>query len=213
MKYRGRRLATTSSHFVALLESVAFRFNDQRKNMKKFKSWAALIALSMTGCVHQTSPQASAYDPTTDARIRVYFGVSTHFYFNTACEPRRGALGYGGGGGLAVAKPRNLNLANTTIGMPVPEDAYRYYDEYVIKANQPMTITLDTGRWSQVNGFVITETRRHVAGSFMPRPGVDYEAFSRGDKGGLELTIRQLRLEDERVQTERVTVDYAPRCQ
>ncbi|CAE6864735.1 hypothetical protein R75465_07878 [Paraburkholderia aspalathi] len=167
----------------------------------------------MTGCVHQISPQSVTYDPVTDARIRVYFGVLTHFYFNTACEPQRGALGYGGGGGMAVAKPRMLHLANTTIGMPVPEDAYRYYDEYVVKADQPLTITLDTGGWSQVNGFVITETRQHVAGSFVPRPGMDYEAFPGGDNGSLRLTVRQLLLEDERVQTEPVTLDSAPRCQ
>jgi hypothetical protein len=181
--------------------------------MTKFVTLAVLICVSMTGCVHQIPPQSVAYDPGTDARIRVYFGVSTHFYFNTACEPQRGALGYGGGGGMAVAKPRMLHLANTTIGMPVPEDAYRYYDEYVVKADQPLTITLDTGGWSQVNGFVITETRQHVAGSFVPRPGMDYEAFPGGDKGSLRLTVRQLRLEDERVQTEPMTVDPAPRCQ
>ncbi|MBK3824286.1 hypothetical protein [Paraburkholderia aspalathi] len=156
--------------------------------------------------------KSTPYNPQTDARVRVYFGVSTHFYFNTACEPQRGALGYGGGGGMAVAKPRMLHLANTTIGMPVPEDAYRYYDEYVVKADQPLTITLDTGGWSQVNGFVITETRQHVAGSFVPRPGMDYEAFPGGNKGSLRLTVRQLRLEDERVQTEPMTADPAPLC-
>jgi hypothetical protein len=165
------------------------------------------------GCsTHQPSSQSEIYAPDTHARIRVYFGVSTRFYFNTACEPRNGSFGYGASGGVAVAKPRMFYLANTTIGMPVPEDAYRYYDEYVIKANQPLTIMLDTGGWSQNGGFVTTRARRHATGTFVPVPGADYEAFADGENGGLGLVVRRLRVDDGRVQTEQMTVQGAPLC-
>lgn len=173
---------------------------------------AASFCISLMGCAHQPSSQNEIYDRTIDARIRVYFGVSTHFYFNAACEPRNASYGYGAGGGIAVAKPRMFHLANTTTGMPVPEDAYRYYDEYVIKANQPLTITLDTGGWSQNGGFVITQARRHATGTFVPQPGADYEAFADGENGGLGLVVRRLRADDSRVQTERMTVQPAPLC-
>jgi len=166
----------------------------------------------LMGCALRGTSANSTYDPATDARIRVYFGVSTHFYFNTECEPKHGSIGHGGGS-TEVAKPRVLHLANTTIGMPLPQDAYKYYDEYVIKANQPLTITLDSGGWSQNNGFVVTETRRHAAGTFAPQAGVDYEAFAQDEHGYLRLAVRRLRVEDQSVQVEMLNIKGAPQCQ
>ncbi|OJA51094.1 hypothetical protein [Burkholderia ubonensis] len=169
------------------------------------------LGVVLTGCASQ-SVENTAYDPTTDARIRVYFGTTTHFYFNTACEPKNGVLGFGRSG-MAVAKPRMLHLANTTIGMPVPDDAYRYYDEYVIKANEPLTIALDKGGWSQVNGFVTTEMLQHVARTFVPQPGTDYEAFaSNRSSSGLDLTVRKLSVIDAHVRTELVNARAAQKC-
>ncbi|WP_080424627.1 hypothetical protein [Burkholderia ubonensis] len=175
----------------------------------------ALLMLALfaffAGCASHNT-QSVAYDPANDARIRVYFGTDTHFYFNTACEPKKHAFSFANRG-MWVAKPRMLNLANTTIGMPVPADAYRYYDEYVIKANEPLTITLDTGGTSQNGGVVFSTPREHVAGTFVPAAGRDYEAFAVRPSGRLRLNVRRLIVEDNRVQTESMDVKSAPSCE
>lgn len=102
--------------------------------MTKFSGLIVSICLLLTACAHQKTQPDVQYDPATDARVRVYFGVATKFFFNTTCYPKHG--------GKAVTKPRVFNLANTTIGMPVPADAERYYDEYVVKGGQPLTTCL-----------------------------------------------------------------------
>ncbi|KUY83336.1 hypothetical protein [Burkholderia sp. RF4-BP95] len=169
------------------------------------------LCVLFAGCASH-SAQSVAYDPANDARIRVYFGTDTHFYFNTSCEPKKHAFDFASRG-TAVAKPRLLNLANTTIGMPVPEDAYRYYDEYVVKANEPLTITLDTGGTSQTGGVVFSTPREHAAGTFVPQAGKDYEAFAIHPSGYLRLEIRRLIVEDDRVRTESIGVKHAPLCE
>lgn len=87
--------------------------------MTKFSGLIVSICLLLTACAHQKTQPDVQYDPATDARVRVYFGVATKFFFNTTCYPKHG--------GKAATKPRVFNLANTTIGMPVPADAERYY--------------------------------------------------------------------------------------
>ena len=168
------------------------------------------LCVFFAGCASHNA-QGVAYDPANDARIRVYFGTDTHFYFNTSCEPKKHALSFANRG-MWVAKPRMLNLANTTIGMPVPEDAYRYYDEYVIKANEPLTITLDTGGTSQTGGVVFSTPREHAAGSFVPQAGKDYEAFAVHSSGYLRLNVRRLIVTGDHVGTEPVTVRAAREC-
>ncbi|MDR6503514.1 hypothetical protein J2785_006707 [Burkholderia ambifaria] len=180
-----------------------------------FKNTLMAVALGtlLAGCASQNTHSA-AYDPATDARIRVYFGASTHFFFNTTCEPKKGVLGFGGGG-MAVAKPRTLHLANTTIGMPVPEDAYRYYDEYVIKANEPLTISVEYGGDSlpDFNGFIFRSPFQHIARTFVPQAGKDYEAFASNASNSLQLNVRRLSVVGEHVQTEPVSIKAAPKCQ
>ncbi|MEN8513235.1 hypothetical protein [Burkholderia sp. RS02] len=180
-----------------------------------FKNTLMAVALGtlLAGCASQNTHSA-AYDPATDARIRVYFGASTRFFFNTACEPKKGVLGFGGGG-MAVAKPRTLHLANTTIGMPVPVDAYRYYDEYVIKANEPLTISVEYGGDSlpDFNGFVFRSRFQHIARTFVPLAGKDYEAFASNASNSLQLNVRRLSVVGEHVQTEPVGIKAAPKCQ
>jgi len=91
---------------------------------KKIFPFTLLMSLLATGCASQ-SPASGNYDPVSEARVRVYFGATTHFYFNTRCEPKKGLPGFGDSG-MAVAMPRLRHLANTAIGMPVPVDTYTH---------------------------------------------------------------------------------------
>ena len=114
---------------------------------------------------------------------------------------------------MQVAKPRKFHLSNTTVGMPVPEDAYKYYDEYIIKADQPLTITMDKGGWSQNNGFVVTTAHEHAAGTFVPQAGADYEVFDYADQGFFRIGIRQLRVDGQRVVAKPMQFAATPMCQ
>ena len=178
--------------------------------MRKIFPLVLLLSLSMAGCATQV-PASSAYNSANDARIRVYFGTTTNFYFNTRCEPKKGLPGFGDNG-VAVAKPRLLNLSNTTIGMPIPSDAYKYYDEYVVKANQPLLITLDTGGSSQTGAVIFSTPRQHVAGVFVPQPGRDYEAFAAAETTRLRLTVRELHVKDGQVSSELIPFEKPPQC-
>ncbi|WP_081055045.1 hypothetical protein [Burkholderia diffusa] len=162
------------------------------------------LCVLFAGCASHNT-QSVAYDPVNDARIRVYFGVTTKLFFNSTCETTARPLRFGYSG-TWVSKPRLLNLANTTIGMPVPEDAYRYYDEYVIKAGQPLTISIH--RLTGIHANI----PEHDSGTFVPQAGKDYEAFPVLRSGYFRLNVRRLIVEDDRVQTEPLDTKSAPLC-
>ncbi|WP_080436363.1 hypothetical protein [Burkholderia ubonensis] len=162
------------------------------------------LCVLFAGCASHNT-QSIAYDPANDARIRVYFGVTTKLFFNSACETKARPLRFGYSG-TWVSKPRLLNLANTTIGMPVPEDAYRYYDEYVIKAGQPLTVSIH-----RLTG-IYTNIPEHDAGTFIPQVGKDYEVFASNSTGFFRLNVRRVILEDNRVRTEPVDARHAEPC-
>ncbi|WP_322026760.1 hypothetical protein [Burkholderia sp. BCC1977] len=163
------------------------------------------LCVLFAGCASHNA-QSVAYDPVNDARIRVYFGVTTKFFFNSTCETKARPLRFGYSG-TWVSKPRLLNLANTTIGMPVPEDAYRYYDEYVIKANQPLTISVH--RLTGIHANI----PEHDAGTFIPQAGRDYEVFASKATGFFRLNVRKLSVVDEHVNAEVVDVKGVRECQ
>ncbi|WP_081085038.1 hypothetical protein [Burkholderia territorii] len=165
---------------------------------------AAGLCVLFVGCASRPA-QHVTYDPANDARIRVYFGVTTKFFFDSSCETKVRPLHFGYSG-TWVSKPRLLNLANTTIGMPVPEDAYRYYDEYVIKAGHPLTVSIHrlTGIYANIP--------EHDAGTFTPEAGKDYEVFASSATGLFRLNVRTVILEDNRVRTEPVDARHAEPC-
>lgn len=172
----------------------------------------------LAGCASTGAHRSGAYDPATEARIRVYLGAYSHFYFNTTCEPNDSWL-LKGPPGMDVAVPgfTRALAGNTTIGMPLPDDAYKYYDEYVVNANQPLTMTFQIGGqriidMGAVGTTTISQRVDHVARSFVPQPGLDYEVFPYEAKWGLETKLRQLHVNGKQVSTTDVELARASRC-
>lgn len=182
--------------------------------MKKILVLLPFVLILATACAHKPQVQAKeSYDPATQARIRVYFGPATRFHYDTACEPDKGLNPFSKPGTL-VAKPRLMNLANTVIGMPLPADAARYYDEYLVQANQPMTITSDSGGAISLPGMTILNASPilHTAITFIPHAATDYEVIRLTDDKKLEIKVRQLRAVDGVVSTSPIDVIPAPKC-
>lgn len=187
------------------------------KFMRKIAG-ALLVCGVLAGCAGSGAKRGGVYDPATQARIRVYLGAYSHFYFNTTCEPADNWFAKGAPG-IDVAVPgfTRAFAGNETIGMPVPADAYKYYDEYVIKAGQPLTITFRVGGDRVVDlgmagKTTISQRVQHIARSFVPLPGNDYEVFPYDAAWGLEAKLRQLHVEGSRVSTTDVQLAAAQRC-
>ncbi|WP_199032046.1 hypothetical protein [Ralstonia sp. ASV6] len=159
--------------------------------MTKTTGLALLICLLLTACAHQQQEVRS--NPDTNARVRVYFGAATNFYFNTTCLPKRG--------GTPVAAPRMLNLANTTIGMPVPRDAYRYYDEYVVRAKEPLSVSVTTGGQQRFGAITYASKLIETAWMFVPEAEADYEVIPVEEGGIQSLALRRLHVSTGAVST------------
>jgi len=173
--------------------------------MTKFSGLVVSICALLAACAHQKTQPDVQFDPATDARVRVYFGVATKFFFNTTCYPKHG--------GKAVTKPRVFNLANTTIGMPVPADAERYYDEYVVKGGQPLTTSFSVGGRQEVGAVVLSTAYDSRAWTFVPQAGADYEIVPVQEKLRIRFLVRRLSLKDGIVSTEPEPFTSAPRCE
>src|SRR5262249_5209735 len=124
---------------------------------------ASLAVLS--GCASSSRQAAATYHPETEARVRVYWGATTEFFFNTNCVPTRNAKR------ITVSRPGLSSVTNKTVGMPVPPDAYRYFHEYIVPAEQPLTVrarivsVTEYGKWEHIEKF------DQEASTFVPQHG------------------------------------------
>lgn len=168
-----------------------------------------LPAVLLAACA--TSGDERAYHPETDARVRVYWGPVVYFHFDTACVPvgnapeRKGKT-------LLVSKPGLSALRNKTVGMPLPPDAGRYYKEYVVPANQPLTITARFSSQSVMGNTMYVSTTPDGAGTFVPAAGRDYEVLVDGSANTPQVQVRQLHDGGGAVTTTPVAVSSAPEC-
>ncbi|WP_156441121.1 hypothetical protein [Burkholderia sp. ABCPW 14] len=163
----------------------------------------------LAACVSSNGERPSA--PSTEARVRVYWGAVVHFHFDTPCVPREGLLGYSVNGMLA-SKPGLTSLANKTVGMPVPPDAARYCHEYIVAADRPLAVSARISRRILRGATTYIETPPRGAGTFTPKPGQDDEVFAEGDVGPARIRVRQLHEDANGISTSPVTVAAAPPC-
>ena len=105
------------------------------------------------------------------------------------------------------------NLANTTIGMPVPADADRYYDEYVVKADQPLTASFTVGGRQQVGELIIDQRIESSGLTFIPQPGGDYEIVPVQEKSVIRFLVRRLHVRDGVVSAETEPFAIASPCE
>ncbi|MHA6889414.1 hypothetical protein [Ralstonia pseudosolanacearum] len=208
---------TMGAFRIAMLHRVARAFqSDKNINITVNRSIRSthpplLCALLLAACASPNGKPAATYHPDSQARVRVYWGAVVHFQFNTRCTPEEGLLGYAGKGMLA-SKPGLSSLTNKTVGMPLPPDAARYYHEYLVPADQPLTISARISRQTLRGAQVYRETSPSSADTFIPQPGRDYEVSVDGEIGPPQIHVRRLLQQADGISTEPVAVSMAPAC-
>jgi len=142
----------------------------------------ATILLSATGC--STNPPPLAVSALT-AKIRVFHGVGVTIYPGKTC--------YGqSAGGVSVASGGFSFLApNKKVGMPVTEDTPWSYHEYVISANEPLTLSMYL--YSSTPGAVsVTQTCGPVGATLTPEAGKYYDTNMLLQSGRCSVQVREL---------------------
>lgn len=128
---------------------------------------------------------AAAYNPASDARIRVY-SVPDHYIWlfpNQTCAQVVGANDRGKNF-LGVSTGVDQFLRTVHIGMPVPDNEHdARYNEFVIKAGEPVTLMakyIELVAADPLMPYVINggETCGPRVATLLPKAGHDYEVFS-----------------------------------
>jgi len=137
------------------------------------------VIIILSGCTTSLKLQTD-YDPETEARIRVY-GFGPTFLF-----PGRSCYSANDENIISIKEDPLFVTRQRDIGMLRTGRIAISYHEYVIPANQPLTIVSMQGRgrrslnWPPSNQASSTSNRTFcgpVAITFIPQPGEDYEAF------------------------------------
>ncbi len=173
---------------------------------------SALVMLALAGCATQGGTHAT-YDPAKDARIRAYWGPVVYFHFNRGCRPPESLLA-GYPDTIVATKPGLSALVNKTVGMPVPDDAAKYFHEYVVPAGKPITITSRANYQDLRGGKPVRVSDPPVSGTFVPTAGHDYEVWGSAGSAYDRLTLRELHVDaGGRVTATTRPISPAPVCE
>lgn len=157
--------------------------------------FAAIITISLVGCGSAPISQSTdTYDPSTQARIRIYGqnGKPTKMTYNIECsKPKSGErINLGGSLGNAFASMVGA-VSNKSLGMP--ETAYSknisemngvmskaFFQEFAVNAGQMVSvqtafIQLPPAAASGTTVYYKNQSCRSSAVSFVPQAGHDYE--------------------------------------
>ncbi len=124
---------------------------------------------------------------TTGAFLYLHPNKSCYTLYDKAAIPAySGGKEYGLFYGLA-----QLN-ENRKVGMPLTEDVTWGYNEFIVQANQPMTIYSSYVTNGEVGGQWRHASCGPFTGSFIPEPGKDYDAALLLEGGRCNLRVREL---------------------
>jgi hypothetical protein len=141
------------------------------------------IAAVLSGCT-AVSESESTWNPSSEARIRVFHGTSAYLHLGDVCDGTKRPVIHAAAGGFSYFAP------NRKIGIPKTSDMPFSYSEYVIPANQPLTIEM---YWQAQNASRIWEHCGPIYIRFSPRPGRDYDASMHFENGICRgITLRKL---------------------
>jgi hypothetical protein len=157
---------------------------------------AVMSPLFITACAtnqqNSTNSKVIAYDPLTQARIRVFQGPAVYIHINQdkdqTCFPRdkTGAIHAAAGGFSMIAPSRS-------IGMPKTEGMPRSYREFVIPAGRLVVLDM---YWS-----IDTQRCGPLGEGFIPLAGHDYETRLKADFSSCKIVLREIFQEGARVET------------
>jgi hypothetical protein len=177
----------------------------------KLSAFPRLVFLAsigiLSGCAASGSQTAAPYHPETEARVRVYWGSTAEFFFNTSCVPKHDPKR------LTVSRPGFSSLTNKTVGMPVPPDAIAYFHEYIVPGDQPLTVRAVVVAEVMINGKRYRERFPREASTFVPLHGHDYEIIVQPVNDDTQISARELVESDSIVSTKPFDITRAHVCQ
>lgn len=124
------------------------------------------FAVTLQGCA-VSSDVMSQFDPSTQARIRIFHGTSAYIYLGDVCDNDSHQVIHAANGGFSYLVP------NKRIGMPVTDDMPFSYNEYAVPANRPLTVKM---YWQAQNAGRVWEHCGPFYTTFTPSPGQNYDA-------------------------------------
>lgn len=139
--------------------------------------------------------------------MRVYWGATVDFFFNTNCVPTHDAKR------ITASRPGLSSLTNKTVGMPVPSDAGRYFHEYIVPAEQPLTVRALVVSETMINATRYREISPEKASTLVPQHGHDYEIIVRSGDGPTRILARELVQNDSGVSTKPFDISPTHSCQ
>ncbi|WP_343737421.1 hypothetical protein [Achromobacter sp.] len=162
------------------------------------------LAVLVAGCAPKSPYLPKEYDPTANARLRIYFGVATTVILNRTCQEDSKPYGFN------ANDPLVRGISNTVIGMPMPDIDEKYYSEYVVMAGIPIDIYAYGGGWSGPNAIGMSmHTREFSDGiSAVLEAGKDYETLYQNPNA----VLRELVVVDGVVRTKPVAVTKFKAC-
>ena len=146
-----------------------------------------LVIILLSGCITlppKVETVKTDYDPKTEARIRVFPLDRTFLFPGRSCYSANDE-------NMIHIRHNYVVTRNRDVGMPKRANMMPGYYEYVIPANQPLTVvSMRRGRHAlnapPSNQVASTGNRTYcgpVPITFIPQPGEDYEAFCRTSSG------------------------------
>lgn len=142
-----------------------------------------VFLLGLQACTTSSGIQ-TAFDPTTQARIRVFHGTAVYLYLGDVCDASPRTVIHAGAGGFSYLE------RNKKIGMPATDDMPFSYHEYAIQANKPLTVMM---YWQAQKASGVWESCGPLYTSFTPKAGQDYDTFMEFHRGVCQgVKVREL---------------------
>lgn len=169
-------------------------------------------ALLLSGCVNtELSNAGKAYNPQTDARIRLYGQNGRYTEMEVKQNGKTEKVNVGGGWGQSFGSMLYLK-GNESLGMPDSETSKKpsqfnnfgsstFFKEFVIPAGAEITlkseiVTPDNTYTDYAKGIKYTQLGYSCSGkklTFTPQAGKDYEALPAASTAQCNLTLVELK--------------------
>ena len=152
------------------------------------------------------------------ARMRVLTtGAFVYLHPNTSCYTlydKAAIPAYSGGKDYGLFDGLAQLSENRKVGMPVTDDITWAYNEFIVQANQPMTIYSTYVANGEVGGQWRHTSCGPITGSFSPEPGKDYDAGLILEEGRCYLRVRELVSDDltSTVKPTEMAIEPASQC-
>lgn len=169
----------------------------------------------LAACVGPKVLDASS-DSGPTSRIRVLVtGANVYLHPNKPCYTlyaKSTIAAHSGGRNYGLFDSATILASNKKVGMPLTEDISWSYHEFIVQANQPLTIFSNYVSTGEVGGQWRSSSCGPIAGKFNPVPGKDYDAALIFERGRCYLRVRELVSDQGKVNPVELAIEPTFEC-